>query len=166
MFQQSVGYMPARGLPGNPVNPSEVVHLHYNPLSDGTVRVGQFCFAKEVEGDGEKFGWASAVGAEGQAVLGLVVRNLIGHMLNVVDTHTDAFMHGQHITVAKRGQFYVAVPAGELAKEGDKVYVDPMTGAMSFAEGNGKVATGWMVRGINGRPYSEEDEIVVIENWS
>lgn len=165
MFQQTVGYMPQIGLAGNPVNPSEVVHIHYNPLSDGTVRVGQFCFAKAAEGEGEKFGFASATGAEGAAPLGLVVRNLIGHMLNVTDTHTDVYMAGQHITVAKKGQFYVAVPMGKLAKVGAGVVVNPKTGEMAFEQAEGFVATGWKVVGINGRDYAEEDEIVIIENW-
>ena len=164
-FQQTVGFMPHRGLPGNPVNPSEVVHIHYNPLSDGTVEAGKFCFAKAVEGEGEKFGFASATGAQGDAPLGIAVRWLVGHTLNVTDEATTVFMHGQHITVAKKGQFYFAVPEGMLAKAGDDVYVNPVTGAVAFEKGTDFVATGWKVVGINGQAYAQEDELIIIENW-
>ena len=165
MFQQTVGYVPARGLPGNPVNPSEVVHIHYNPLSDGTVRVGHFCFAKPVEGEGEKFGYASLTGADAAALLGFVVRSLMGHMLNITDTHTDVYMAGQHITVAKKGQFYMAVPEGKIAVVGKDVFVKPATGEVAFEEAEGFVATGWKVVAINGQDYAADDEIIVIENW-
>ena len=164
-FQQSVGFMPAIGLAGNPVNPSEVIHLHYNPLSDGTVEAGKFCFAAGVEGDGEKFGFASATGAAGVAPLGLAVRWLVGHTLNVTAEATMSYMHGQHVTVAKRGQFYFAMPAGKVAKIGDAVYVNPTNAEVAFEKADGFVETGWMVVGINGRDYAEEDEVIVIENW-
>lgn len=165
-FQQTVGFMPARGLAGNPVNPSEVVHTHYNPLSDGTVEAGKFCFAKAVEGQGEKFGFASLKGEAGQYPLGIAVRWMIGHTLNVTDEATLQFMQGQHVTVAKRGQFYFRMPEGKVAKAGDDVYVNPTTGEVAFAEGAGFVDTGWQVVGINGMDYAEGDEIIVIENWS
>ena len=164
-LQQSVGFMPARGLPGNPVNPSEVVHLHYNPLSDGTVEAGKFCFAVAVEGEGEKFGFASGKGQAGQYPLGIAVRWLVGHTLCVTDEATTTYFKGQHVTVAKRGQFYFAMPEGKVAKNGDDVYVNPTTGEVAFAEAEGFVDTGWQVVAINGQDYAEGDEIIVIENW-
>lgn len=165
-FQQTVGINICRGLPGNPVNPSEVVHIHYNPLSDGTVEAGKFCFAKAVEGEGEKFGFASATAEAGQAPLGIAVRWMVGHTLSVNDEYTTKFMHGQHITVAKRGQFYFAVPEGKLAQIGNDVLVNPVTGDVAFEVTEGFVATGWKVVGMNGQGYAQEDELIIIENWS
>ena len=57
--QNIVGLVPALGVDGQQVVVGQAEYLAYNPLSDGTVKAGTFCFKATNSGNGEKFALAS-----------------------------------------------------------------------------------------------------------
>lgn len=86
MVQKTVGILPDLGLPGQEAVLGSARYLAYNPLSDGTVVVGGFAFAKTAGGtDGAPFAIVSGTGTAAQAPLGLVERVQDETITNLLD---------------------------------------------------------------------------------
>ena len=170
MVQKIVNVLPAIGLPGQKVATDSARYLSYNPLSDGSVKVGAFVFAKTAGGtQAAPFAIVSAIGAGGDAIpLGFVER-VMDVALQEEVRGTDVLPEGAVVTVAIQGQFYIEVPEGLKAiTAGMGVYVKPVTGAINFAKkaSEGEVDTGFKVVIPNGGVNADADDIVIIEKFN
>lgn len=165
-LQKSVGNSYALGVPGQQVVIGQAEYLAYNPLSDGTVKAGTFCFKKAGSGTGEVFAHASLTGASAAVPLGFVERVVDSYIPTVGGDATQVYPAGAALTVAVRGQFYFTAPA-EISSDGLKIVVNPTTGvlAVKAATGEGEVDTGWTCRIPNGGASAAKDDIVIAERF-
>lgn len=167
MVQKTVGILPDLGLPGQEAVLGSARYLAYNPLSDGTVVVGSFAFAKTAGGtDGAPFAIVSGTGEAAQAPLGLVERVQDETITNLLSDGTNVIPEGGVVEVALQGQFYIVVPAGLSGiTTGMKVLVTPTTGAINLAAaaGEGEVDTGWTVVVPNGGASAGAGAVVIAQ---
>ena len=165
-LQKSVGNSYALGVPGQQVVVGQAEYAAYNPLSDGTVKAGTFCFKKAGTGNGEAFAHASATGAASDLPLGFVERVVDSYIPTVGGDATQVYPAGAALTVAIRGQYYIEAPA-TIASDGLGVFINPTTGAISIAAsaGDGEVDTGWTCRIPNGGTSAAKDDIVIVERF-
>ncbi len=165
--QNIVGLVPALGVDGQQVVVGQAEYLAYNPLSDGTVKAGKFCFKKTNSGAGEKFALASLTGGVGAEPLGFVER-VVDTRIDGANAATDVYPEGAALTVAIRGQFYITAPAS-IAADSLKVFVEPSTGAITIAaaaeSGSTAVDTGWVCRIPNGGTSAAKDDLVIVERF-
>lgn len=165
-LQKSVGNSYALGVPGQQVVVGQAEYAAYNPLSDGTVKAGTFCFKKAGTGNGEAFAHASATGAASDLPLGFVERVVDSYIPTVGGDATQVYPAGAALTVAIRGQYYIEAPA-TIASDGLGVFINPTTGAISIASsaGTGEVDTGWTCRIPNGGTSAAQGDIVIVERF-
>ena len=165
-LQKSVGNSYALGVPGQQVVIGQAEYLAYNPLSDGTVKAGTFCFKKAGSGNGEVFAHASATGASAAVPLGIVERVVDSYIPTVGGDATQVYPAGAALTVAVRGQYYIEAPA-TIASDGLGVFINPTTGAISIAAsaGGSEVDTGWTCRIPNGGTSAAKGDIVIVERF-
>lgn len=165
-LQKSVGNSYALGVPGQQVVVGQAEYASYNPLSDGTVKAGTFCFKKAGTGNGEAFAHASATGAASDLPLGFVERVVDTYIPTVGGDATQVYPAGAALTVAIRGQFYFTAPA-EISSDGLKIVVNPTTGVLAVKAdtGEGEVDTGWTCRIPNGGTSAAKDDIVIAERF-
>ena len=165
-LQKSVGNSYALGVPGQQVVVGQAEYAAYNPLSDGTVKAGTFCFKKAGTGNGEAFAHASATGAASDLPLGFVERVVDSYIPTVGGDATQVYPAGAALTVAIRGQYYIEAPA-TIASDGLGVFINPTTGAISIAAsaGTGEVDTGWTCRIPNGGASAAQGDIVIVERF-
>lgn len=165
-LQKSVGNSYALGVPGQLVAVGQAEYASYNPLSDGTVKAGTFCFKKAGTGNGEAFAHASATGTAGDLPLGFVERVADTYIPTVGADATEIYPAGAALTVAIRGQFYFTAPAA-ITSDGLKIVVNPTTGvlAVKAAAESGEVDTGWTCRIPNGGASAAKDGIVIAERF-
>lgn len=165
-LQKSVGNSYALGVPGQQVVVGQAEYASYNPLSDGTVKAGTFCFKKTGTGNGEAFAHASATGTAGDLPLGFVERVADTYIPTVGADATEIYPAGAALTVAIRGQFYFTAPAA-IASDGLKIVVNPTTGvlAVKATADAGEVDTGWTCRVPNGGASAAKDDIVIAEHF-
>ena len=165
-LQKSVGNSYALGVPGQQVVVGQAEYASYNPLSDGTVKAGTFCFKKVGTGNGEAFAHASATGAASDLPLGFVERVVDTYIPTVGADSTEIYPAGAALTVAIRGQYYVEAPA-TIASDGLGVFINPTTGALSIAAsaGTGEVDTGWTCRIPNGGASAAQGDVVIVERF-
>jgi hypothetical protein len=164
--QNIVGLVPALGVDGQQVVVGQAEHLAYNPLSDGTVKAGTFCFKKTNSGNGEKFALASLLGgAATDEPLGFVER-VVDTRIDGANASTDVYPEGAALTVAIRGQYYITAPAS-IASDGLGVFINPLTGAISIAASarTGEVDTGWVCRIPNGGTSAASGDLVIVERF-
>ena len=165
-LQNAVGLSYALGIAGQQVVIGQAEYLAYNPLSDGTVQAGAFCFKKAGSGNGEVFAHASLTGAADAAPLGFVERVVDSYIPTVGGDATQVYPAGAALTVAIRGQYYIEAPAA-IASDGLGVFINPTTGAISIAAsaGTGEVDTGWTCRIPNGGTSAAQGDIVIVERF-
>lgn len=167
MVQKTVGILPDLGLPGQEAVLGSARYLAYNPLSDGTVVVGGFAFAKTNGGtDGAPFAIVSGAVRLPQAPLGLVERVQDETITNLLSDGTNVIPEGGVVKVALQGQFYIVVPAGLSGIiTGMKVLVTPSTGAINLAvaPGQGEMDTGWTVVIPNGGASAGAGAVVIAQ---
>lgn len=165
-LQNAVGLNYALGIAGQQVVIGQAEYLAYNPLSDGTVKAGAFCFKKAGSGNGEVFAHASLTGAADAVLLGFVERVVDSYIPTVGGDATQVYPAGAALTVAIRGQYYIEAPAA-IASDGLGVFINPTTGAISIADsaGNGEVDTGWTCRIPNGGTSAAQGDIVIVERF-
>ena len=165
-LQKSVGNSYALGVPGQQVVIGQAEYLAYNPLSDGTVKAGTFCFKIAGSGNGEVFAPASLTGASAAVPLGIVERVVDSYIPTVGGDATQVYPAGAALTVAVRGQYYIEAPA-TIASDGLGVFINPTTGAISIADsaGDGEVDTGWTCRLPNGGSSATKGDIVIVEKF-
>lgn len=164
--QNIVGLVPALGVDGQQVVVGQAEYLAYNPLSDGTVKAGKFCFKATNSGNGEKFALASLLGgAATDEPLGFVER-VVDTRIDGANAATDVYPEGAALTVAIRGQYYITAPAA-IASDSLGVFINPLTGAISIAAsaGTGEVDTGWVCRIPNGGATAAKGDLVIIERF-
>jgi hypothetical protein len=163
--QNVVGLVPALGVDGQQVVVGQAEYLAYNPLSDGTVKAGTFCFKKTNSGNGEKFALASLLGAEDAEPLGFVER-VVDTRIDGANASTDVYPEGAALTVAIRGQYYITAPAA-ISADGLGVFINPTTGAISIASSadTGEVDTGWVCRIPNGGATAALGDLVIVERF-
>jgi hypothetical protein len=170
MVQKVVNILPAIGVAGQKVATDSARYLGYNPLSDGTVVVGAFAFAKTAGGtQSAPFAVVSATGSAGAVPLGFVERVVDVALENVTASGTNILPEGAVATVAVQGQFYINVPAGLSGiTAGMGVYVNPTTGAINLASsaGTGEVDTGFKVVIPNGGASATAGDVVIIEKFN
>jgi hypothetical protein len=169
MVQKVVNILPAIGVAGQKVATDSARYLGYNPLSDGTVVVGAFAFAKTAGGtQNAPFAIVSATGAEDDLPLGFVERVMDVALQNVTSSGTYVLPEGVVATVAVQGQFYINVPTGlSSITAGMGVFVNPVTGAINLASsaGTGEVDTGFKVVIPNGGASANAGDVVIIEKF-
>ena len=165
-LQKSVGNSYALGVPGQQVVIGQAEYLAYNPLSDGTVKAGTFCFKKAGSGNGEVFAHASLTGASAAVPLGIVERVVDSYIPTVGGDATQVYPAGAALTVAVRGQYCIEAPA-TIASDGLGVFINPTTGAISIADSAGdcEVDTGWTCRLPNGGSSATKGDIVIVEKF-
>lgn len=160
-LQKTVKIDPAIGVPGAQAAFLGEVTTVQNGISDGTASAGQFVWAgtAAVNATGTAVGnIVKGTGSSGVAPLGLAVRLLTGALPEGVDAELK-YERGETVTVAIRGDFYVA--ATGTATVGQSVNVNPTTGAMTYGEAGGSaVATGWTVT----TAASTSGDLIVISN--
>ena len=170
MVQKVVNVLPAIGVAGQKVATDSARYLGYNPLSDGTVVVGAFAFAKTAGGSqSAPFAIVSATGSAEDKPLGFVERVVDVALENVTSSGTNILPEGAVATVAVQGQFYINVPAGlSSITSGMGVYVNPTTGAINLASsaGTGEVDTGFKVVIPNGGASANAGDVVIIEKFN
>lgn len=162
-LQKVVNVTPALGVPGSAAAFMGEVSTVHQYLSDGTAKAGSFALpsAADVNTTGTAVG-GGVVGlanSSATAAIGLVVRTITGTLAPNVDASL-VYEKGAAVTVAIRGDFYIA--ATESATVGEKVIVTVATGAISFASSasSGEIDTGWTVT----TPASASGDIIVISN--
>lgn len=169
MVQKVVNILPAIGVAGQKVATDSARYLGYNPLSDGTVVVGAFAFAKTAGGtQSAPFAVVSATGSADDVPLGFVERVMDVALQNVTSSGTYVLPEGVTVTVAVQGQFYINVPTGlSSITAGMGVYVKPTTGAINLASsaGTGEVDTGFKVVIPNGGASAGAGDVVIIEKF-
>lgn len=170
MVQKVVNILPAIGVAGQKVATDSARYLGYNPLSDGTVEVGGFAFAKTAGGAQlAPFAIISATGSAEDKPLGFVERVVDVALENVTASGTNILPEGAVATVAVQGQFYINVPIGlSSITSGMGVYVNPTTGAINLASsaGTGEVDTGFKVVIPNGGASANAGDVVIIEKFN
>lgn len=170
MVQKVVNILPAIGVAGQKVATDSARYLGYNPLSDGTVTVGAFAFAKTAGGSqSAPFAIVSGTGSAEDKPLGFVERVVDVALENVTTSGTNILPEGAVATVAVQGQFYINVPAGlSSITSGMGVYVNPTTGAINLASsaGSGEVDTGFKVVIPNGGASATAGDVVIIEKFN
>lgn len=170
MVQKVVNVLPAIGVAGQKVATDSARYLGYNPLSDGTVVVGAFAFAKTAGGSqSAPFAIVSATGSAEDKPLGFVERVMDVALENVLSQGTNILPEGAVATVAVQGQFYINVPVGlSSIKSGMGVFVNPTTGAINLASsaGTGEVDTGFKVVIPNGGASANAGDVVIIEKFN
>lgn len=170
MVQKVVNILPAIGVAGQKVATDSARYLGYNPLSDGTVVVGAFAFAKTAGGvQSAPFAIVSGTGSAEDKPLGFVERVVDVALENVTASGTNILPEGAVATVAVQGQFYINVPVGlSSITSGMGVYVNPTTGAINLASsaGTGEVDTGFKVVIPNGGASANADDVVIIEKFN
>ena len=170
MVQKVVNVLPAIGVAGQKVATDSARYLGYNPLSDGTVVVGAFAFAKTAGGSqSAPFAIVSGTGSAEDKPLGFVERVVDVALENVTSSGTNILPEGAVATVAVQGQFYINVPAGlSSITSGMGVYVNPTTGAIKLASsaGAGEVDTGFKVVIPNGGASANAGDVVIIEKFN
>jgi hypothetical protein len=170
MVQKVVNVLPAIGVAGQKVATDSARYLGYNPLSDGTVVVGAFAFAKTAGGvQSAPFAIVSGTGSADAVPLGFVERVMDVALENVTSSGTNILPEGAVATVAVQGQFYINVPVGlSSITSGMGVYVNPTTGAINLASsaGTGEVDTGFKVVIPNGGASANAGDVVIIEKFN
>ena len=170
MVQKVVNVLPAIGVAGQKVATDSARYLGYNPLSDGTVVVGAFAFAKTAGGSqSAPFAIVSGTGSAEAKPLGFVERVVDVALENVTSSGTNILPEGAVATVAVQGQFYINVPAGlSSITSGMGVFVNPTTGAINLASsaGSGEVDTGFKVVIPNGGASANAGDVVIIEKFN
>lgn len=170
MVQKVVNILPAIGVAGQKVATDSARYLGYNPLSDGTVEVGGFAFAKTAGGSqSAPFAIVSKTGSADAVPLGFVERVMDVALENVLSQGTNILPEGAVATVAVQGQFYINVPTGLSGiTAGMGVYVKPTTGAINLASsaGTGEVDTGFKVVIPNGGASATAGDVVIIEKFN
>lgn len=170
MVQKVVNVLPAIGVAGQKVATNSARYLGYNPLSDGTVTVGAFAFAKTAGGSqSAPFAIVSGTGSAEDKPLGFVERVVDVALENVTSSGTNILPEGAVATVAVQGQFYINVPAGlSSITSGMGVFVNPTTGAINLASsaGSGEVDTGFKVVIPNGGASANAGDVVIIEKFN
>ena len=131
-FQKSVNLYNARGVPGAfaSINPVVSTPLGYIAGEDG-VTIGGFCW-EDPENDGVVLSTGTG------KPLGFVVRDIIYPIYDLGGAKNIA-PEGFNVNVHVSGDFYVQVPAA--VTKGQKVFVNPTTGALSGGTAGGTVAS-------------------------
>ena len=170
MVQKVVNVLPAIGVAGQKVATDSARYLGYNPLSDGTVTVGAFAFAKTAGGSqSAPFAIVSGTGSAEDKPLGFVERVMDVALENVVSQGTNILPEGAVATVAVQGQFYINVPVGlSSITSGMGVFVNPTTGAINLAASasGSEVDTGFKVVIPNGGASANAGDVVIIEKFN
>ena len=170
MVQKVVNVLPAIGVAGQKVATDSARYLGYNPLSDGTVTVGAFAFAKTAGGvQSAPFAIVSGTGSAQAKPLGFVERVVDVALENVTVSGTNILPEGAVATVAVQGQFYINVPVGlSSITSGMGVFVNPTTGAINLASSasGGEVDTGFKVVIPNGGASANAGDVVIIEKFN
>ena len=95
MVQKVVNVLPAIGVAGQKVATDSARYLGYNPLSDGTVTVGAFAFAKTAGGSqSAPFAIVSGTGSAEAKPLGFVERVVDVALENVTSSGTNILPEG------------------------------------------------------------------------
>lgn len=170
MVQKVVNVLPAIGVAGQKVATDSARYLGYNPLSDGTVTVGAFAFAKTAGGvQSAPFAIVSGTGSAEAKPLGFVERVVDVALENVTSSGTNILPEGAVATVAVQGQFYINVPVGlSSIKSGMGVFVNLTTGAINLAASasGSEVDTGFKVVIPNGGASANAGDVVIIEKFN
>lgn len=149
-LQTQVNMDMPRGVPGQKAVPAQAVYTPVNFLAgENGVAVGGFCWASADDAN-------KAVSTGTSAPLGFVERVISCPIYDVRQTGTLVVPEGHGLTIAVRGDFYVAAPEGG-ATVGAQVYVDGETGAVATS---GIAASGWVYA-----TAGDEGDVVIISNW-
>ena len=153
-FQTVVNVYPARGIPGAYASVNPIVSTALGRIAGENIPVGGFCWDDTAnEGQVKKTGTDKP--------LGFVVleRNYPIVSLSAAQGFVPK---GFNVPVAVEGDFYVKVPAA--VTKGQKVFVNPTTGAIAGGTAGGTVAssveTDWFFATSAGA-----NEIAIISNW-
>lgn len=162
-LQSQVNINPALGVPGGMAAFMGDVNTVHQYLSDGTAKAGSFALTStnsvNTGGSAVGGGFVGLANSNATAVVGLVVRTITG-ALAPSSSGTLVYAQGEAVTVALRGDYYIAATGS--ATVGQKVLVTVATGAIGFGSsaGAGQVDTGWTVS----TAASASGDIIVISN--
>lgn len=151
-FQKAVGFHNAPATVGDRASQNPTVYVPTNFLAGGTVNCGGFVW-RDTTSPGTE-----VVAAGSGAPLGFIERTINHDNFDIEVGGTLAISEGSNVTVAMRGDFYVAADA--TVTIGAPVYTEPATGVVTFTSTTTTVNTGYvaMTAGNSG-------DLVIMSNW-
>ena len=153
-LQKKVELYRAIGVPGAMATPDQTIYTVLNYMAETEINVGSFAFAGTDETEVKATGTATP--------LGLVVRNQVYPIYDVVTTGTLVIPAGATVTIAVKGDFYVKTTTA--AKAGDKVWASSTDGTIKTsanASESGYVDTGWTVK-----KGGAANDTIIISAWN
>lgn len=155
-LQKKVDLYRAYAVAGDKATPRQAIYFPQQLIAETEITVGNFCFfGTDPETQAKNTGTATTL-------VGLVERVINYSNYVVTSEGTLTLPVGSALTVAVRGDYYVT--SSTVATQGQKVFVNTSTGAVSTGATGGTVAgsveTDWVVTlgGAIGEP-------VLISNW-
>jgi hypothetical protein len=152
-FQKTVDLYNKRAIAGDRASQNPTVYFPTNFFAGEGVKVGGFVWRDTTNPETE------VVAAGTGSPLGFVERTINHDNFDVSVEGTLAIPEGGNVTVATKGDFFVA--ADGAVSVGDTVYADKTTGAVSFTSGDGVVDTGYKAL----TSATAAGELVIIGNW-
>lgn len=156
-LQSQVDLYYSGAVAGDRASQNPVVYLPKNPLAEGIVTVGNFVF----QGTDP----ANQVSAAGSVVAGFVERIINYYNYTITSAGTLAIPDKTPVTVAQKGDFYVAYSQSATPTIGQKAFASTTDGSVTFADAgatvSGHVETGFVVREVR-----STDGLVMISNYS
>ncbi|PAO09834.1 hypothetical protein CIW60_12775 [Enterobacter roggenkampii] len=156
-LQSQVGVYYSGAVAGDRASHNPVVYRPKNPLAQGVVTVGNFVF----QGTDP----ANQVSASGSVVAGFVERIINYYNYTITSAGTLSIPDKTPVTVALKGDFYVAYNQSATPTLGQKAFASTTDGSIVFANAgatvSGHVETGFAVREVR-----SADSLVMISNYS
>ncbi|HCR2010172.1 TPA: hypothetical protein ONC52_001994 [Enterobacter asburiae] len=156
-LQSQVGLYYSGAVAGDRASQNPVVYRPKNPLAQGIVTVGNFVF----QGTDP----ANQVSASGSVVAGFVERLINYYNYTITSPGTLSVPDKTPVTVALKGDFYVAYNQSATPTLGQKAFASTTDGSIVFANAgatvSGHVETGFAVREVR-----STDGLVMISNYS
>ncbi len=160
-FQTKVS-APARGAPGQLINPDSLVTTALNYISDGGLEPGCFAFSEApIEDRDMSYAYKSKSGGQ---LLGIVVRTATSAFELPTHSAAKVYHRGASVTIAARGQIEAEVPEGQTPTQGQAVLCDPATGEVTYGNKGDPNDTGWHVIFFHGQASASEGDLVIYEN--
>lgn len=158
-FQSVVNRYRARGVAGQAATPDQSIYTAKNYLSDGTVKVGAFAYAKAGTDN------TATVSGSG-TVLGLVERVITFPIYDVREEASVTVPKGYGVTIAVRGDYYVETTA--TATVGDAVFASNTDGTIKTAAAgstqSGFTETPWRVKDI--LESGSSGGLILVSDWN
>lgn len=154
MAYNQIGLTAPLAVAGMKATPDQSIYTPFNYLVGDAagIPVGQFVAESATAGE------ATATIASAAAILGFVERVINSYDFNLKSAGTLTLAEGSLMTIAKKGDYYVAAPGAVTV--GSAVYCSG-TGAIVASGTTGALDTGWKYKTAG----AASGDMVIISNW-